>query len=166
MLGCGVHALQRKHPVGDLAAQVHQHAAAGAQGGQRGECTVDHAPEVHVEQAAMIVLGHLVQATVDRDTGIVHPGVDASMRGDDAGDGILHLSAVGHIDTQGLGPAAFGVDGRRDVLEGFAAACQKHHIGPALGGQQRGAQTDPAGRTGDDDDLFVQWRVLHRGAPA
>ena len=46
----------------------------------RRAAAIHHAPEVHVEEPLLVGQRHLGELAVDRDAGIVHPGVDAAER--------------------------------------------------------------------------------------
>src|SRR5829696_4716364 len=129
------------------------------------ERAVDDAPVVDLELAPLILDRKLTHIALERDRGIVHPGVDAAEGlGCDLGDA-LDVLAFRHVrrDDNRLpaAPDAFAGHLPQRVL----VAGREHEPGAALGGHLRGGAADAARGAGDDDDLLFErlQRDAHRG---
>ncbi len=143
------------------AADVDQLAATLAQvlaGHQR---TVNHAPEVGIEQTSLILQRDILQIAVNRRSGVVDPGVEATevRHGSLGQPAYVRLAAdIGdRVDGVASLLAQFGHQLGQRL---FAARSQRQPCPPSSG-QPRRDQTDTRGRSGKHDDLFVQSLQLH-----
>ena len=153
-----IDALDRQGRVGQDGADIDDGPAALAQPQVLGrhQRAVDHAPVVGFEQPPLVIQAGHADGTVDRDAGIVDPGVEAAEQAHAFFRRLGQGRMVGHV---GDGPGRAGARGLELLGKGLQvafAARDQEDAGPRPRRPTRRRQADAGGSAGDDDGLFVQ----------
>ncbi len=144
----------------DAAVALLAHVIPGRAGDRVAALHVDAVDEVPV------LLGHLVEADVAQDAGVVHHHVHAA---EGVERGLYDLRAFFHRVVAGDRCAAGFADllhhpvGRARALSltvGAAAEIVDHHLRAARTERERVGPTEPAARSGDDHDLVVETKLF------
>src|SRR5207249_9432144 len=97
MLRSAVRTLQRYGAVGHDRADVDNRTAAVPQVRNRCAASVNDAPEVHVEQAPLVVEWDICRLAVDGNPRVIDPGVETAELLDRAVPDFLYRGGIGHI---------------------------------------------------------------------
>ncbi len=122
---------------------------------------VHQAPEVDLEEFAAVLLAHLVEPSVDREAGVVHPGIDPAEARDRLLSEPVDLRTVADIAGHGERLSARGGNPPGDFVQRLAATSSQHDLGSLPGGSLGRRQADTRRSAGDDDDLLVERFQLH-----
>ena len=76
VFGCRIHTLQRHYGFGHFAANINECSALYFKIGQRSKGAIYYAPEVGIKQTLAVRLTHFIQTAIDRNAGIIDPGID------------------------------------------------------------------------------------------
>ena len=122
----------------------------------------DDAPIIGVEQLALVLPGHVHDGAVDRDAGVVDPGVDPAEPLHrplaHAGDGV----AIAHVGHHREGLPAPRPDLAHQFVERVLVARHDHQRSAAAGQPPCGGEADAGRRAGEDDDLLFEGLQVHR----
>src|SRR6185503_16331941 len=94
VFGGTVAPLDRQRAIRERAAHVYQGAAAMSQMVSSSQRAVDQAPIIGFEQLALIFNGDLAEFSVDRNSGVVYPGVKAAELFDGNFGKVAHLVRI------------------------------------------------------------------------
>src|SRR5690606_916735 len=109
-------------------------------------------PEVGLEEAVMIIIADLREPTVDRNAGVVDPGIETAEVSDGGVGSALEVGAAADVGDDMDGLAAGAGDIVFDGLESFLVASDEDDAGAVFRGGASGGEADAAGRAGDDED--------------
>jgi hypothetical protein len=151
-----VHALHGDGAIRERRADVDDRAAAPAQVARGDLRAVNDAPEVGLEQAAVILVRHVEEVAVDGDARVVDPGVEAAeaLLGRDAD--AVHVAHAAHVGDDVDGLAALAPDLLGQALQRLLGARGQHETRAAPSGHPRRHQTDARRRARDHDCLLAQ----------
>jgi DNA-binding transcriptional LysR family regulator len=136
------------------AADVHDRAAALLERGQRGEHGEDRSEDVHGELRSDRVLSRLLDGARMEDARVVHQDVEPPRFADDALHGSLDLARVRNVCEQ---PVDVWVTSPRGLLR-VLSADEPEYPRARAAERGRGALSDTAVGTGDEDHLFIERR--------
>src|SRR5690606_37951761 len=134
-------------------------AAAGVGGGDEG--AVDDAPEVGLEKPMVVLIGDRGAAAAEGDAGVADPGIEDTEVGAGGIGGALEVGAAADIGDDVDRLSAGGVEFLFDGSKGFFVAGDEDEASALFGGGASGGESDAAGRTGDDEDLFAKRFQAH-----
>src|SRR3954467_14814331 len=115
------------------------------------------APEVDVEQTAVVFLRHFVEPAVNCQPGIIDPSVDSAEPRDRFLCDALDLLSVCDVAWDVDRDSAARIDLVDDLVRRLLAPLGQYELGSFFCRRPSGRQADSAGRAGDDNDLLVQW---------
>jgi hypothetical protein len=110
--------------------------------GQCGKRAIHDAPEISIEKPPVIGFAHFFQAAVDRDTGIIDPGIDSVKAMDSFLSRGIYFFAVSNIRDNMDSLAARTPDFCCKTLERFCAARDKNLFAAALSSQSGRSKTN------------------------
>ncbi len=118
--------------------------------------SVDHAPEIRLEQPPLVVHRHVREPAVDRNAGVVDPRVEgAELSHRDVGD-TIHFLGHGHVGDDMGGAAAAHLDFFDRHTQIAFVPRRQHYARAARSRHSRRRQADAARRAGDHDHLIAQ----------
>ena len=165
VLGDRIHALDREGEVGCDRTEVDERAAALLEGAEGGNGAVDDAPEVDVEELAVVGIGDLVKVPPQADPGVVDPGVEAAEAGDGLCGEVVDVLVLADIGDDEDRVATLGRNVGDDLGESGFVARGEDDVGSGCGGLEGSGEPDAAGGSGDDDGLLGEGLegLLHGG---
>src|SRR5690554_6834495 len=118
---------------------------------------MDDAPEVGLENAALVLDRNPLHEPVNADTRVIDVGVKTAEGVEGCLDDAAMILLPGHI-RHAINSTAVSVAGIQilcNLLESLLVSRCQNHPRSARRGQSGSRQADPAGRAGDNDDLFL-----------
>ena len=114
---------------------------------------VDHAPEVDVHDPLEILVGEVLEVSVQCHPGVVDQGVDPAEVGHDrVGVGLPGLPVADVERVRARGQAGRLLDQQRGLLQAGGVHVGEHHRRAPAGGEHGEAAPDAGRGAGDDDD--------------
>ncbi len=153
VLGDRVHGLHRERQVGGDGAEVDKGSATLFEGAKGGGGPVHDAPEVGVEEAAVVFVGDLFELAPEAEPGVVDPCVEAAVLVDGELGEAVDLLAGADVGDAIDGFAAVRDDFVDDLVKSIFVARGEDDLGAGLRGLISGGETNAAGGSGNDDSL-------------
>src|SRR5205085_6156963 len=112
---------------------------------------------IRVAQPSAVLFTDLIEASINRHAGVVHPGIDPAKLTDGCVSRALAVLAFGDVAADRQGYPSFGVNLLTDFVQCLFATRRQHKLCPAFGGGHCGAQANAAGSAGDHHHLLIEW---------
>ena len=167
-LGGAVGGLHGHADEAEHAREVDDAALAGALELRQEElASVDHPPKVDVDDPTKVLEADVAELAGHRDSGIVDQQVHAAVLVVDGLGEVTHGLLVGDVDLVGANATRAPRAGQLGGLgEADLIAVGQGEGTALLGERQSQGASDPAGGSGEDDDLLVEVAQGHRADPS
>jgi hypothetical protein len=136
-----------------------------AQPRHSGPGTVDRAPEVDLEELTHVFDGDFGELSIERNPGVVDPGVQGAEFLDGGRGDPLHVLFIRHVGHYRVGSATAVPDPLYSGSQLRLISRAENEAGAAFGRAVRGREAYPASPAGYDHDLLVQWLELDTHGP-
>src|SRR3954453_9643797 len=115
-----------------------------------------HPPEVHLEELAHVLQGNLRQPAIERDAGVVYPGVHRAELLDGRCSQPLHVIRAGDVGHDAPGCAATLLDLGHGFPQPGLVPGAEDHPGSSVSRALGCGQSNTAGGPGDHHDLLLE----------